>query len=762
MSGSRRFGIRAAALVAALALALGAGVMLRVSRGVFHRPTRLTAELSLGARFADSLESAVSFTSQRNLSSPDVLAALYLQRLRLGIGSPFRLVDYVLRDPLLRPEHRRLLAEGILARTSIGNAYHTPGEALQLLAPVPDAGRGNAHRRFIERVTEEAASPRAAELALRLSYGIGATSGIVSHRASAVALGAIAQARDRALAMRDVATLLAAARRQRVDPLDLVGTWRAERKFAVELPLQDPPSAEEERAALALLPRYTAQLDSLGIAPAVGAPKRSDLERDAAMAASALVAQRNAPPQAPIIVTLGGYTSYIVASGRSEADRSARTAFVQRSNNEESMTAEFARLEATVGPAPEAALAVLAAAVAMRAYAQETAWLPGESGPSPFELQSRLGLAELSFDKRVPETWRPYFTRMLDGVVRDVRTVFPSLDLTGLRVRFGDSPMRERALALHDPGTRTIYFPLTTSAGAMAHEFAHDLDWQAARRRYGVRGGYRTDRSVRQYQDDLTASVRRLASARPRRDSTSTAGERPTEAFARGVDWFVASALAHQGRLNGYVSAVQDEMLTGYASATAPRPGGGDADATLDALREISPVDPSLMAWYESTFGRGRRLGAAEAIRRVLMAPQPSFAGRSSPWQGFDAFQASSRMLRSSPEAGAGWRCLLSSPSLQGFDVDATKDAMQFAADERARGVIRRWGDYALTLSDASWRFRALGGAPWDGQIYEDAVREVRDAILWRAARIDDGRAGLDLAEHAERRAAWDHCAAEH
>jgi hypothetical protein len=105
---------------------------------------------------------------------------------------------------------------------------------------------------------------------------------------------------------------------------------------------------------------------------------------------------------------------------------------------------------------------------------------------------------------------------------------------------------------------------------------------------------------------------------------------------------------------------------------------------------------------------------------------------------------------------------LLSSPSLQGFDVDATKDAMQFAADERARGVIRRWGDYALTLSDASWRFRALGGAPWDGQIYEDAVREVRDAILWRAARIDDGRAGLDLAEHAERRAAWDHCAAEH
>lgn len=763
MSGPRRIGIRTLAIGAVIALGVGSAVMLRLSIANSRRAPKLTAELSLGSRWADSLERAVSHTPESMLTSPDVIAVLYLQRLRLGVGSPFRLADYALRDPMVSMQHRRLLAEAILARTAVGNAYHTSGEALQLLAPIPDAGRGYAHRRFMERVTESAASPRAAELALRLTYAVGATSGMVSHRASAVALGAIAQARDRALAMRDAGALLAAARRQHVDAVDLVSTWRAERRFTVEQPLQDPPSSDDETAALALLPKYTAQLDSLGSAPGDSALGAMGLGEEVAEAASAVAARRNGPPQAPITVTLGGYTTFIVAGGRTDAERAARSTFVTRANNEETMTAELARLEARVGGAPEASLAVLSAAVAMRAYAQEVAWLPGDDGPSALGLQSRLGLADLSFDKRVPEAWRPYFTRMLDGVVHDMRTVFPSMDLAGLSVRFGESPMREKALALHDPGSRTIYFPLATSAGAMAHELAHDLDWQAARRRYGLRGGYRTDRSVRQYQDGLSSSVRRLASARPRRDSASNAaGERPTEAFARGVDWFVASALAHQGRLNGYVSAVQDEMLTGYASATAPRPGGGDADATLEALREIAPVDPSLVSWYDATYGRGRRLGVADAIRRVLLAPQPSLGGRGSPWLGFDAFQSSARMLRASPEAGAGWRCLLSAPSLQGLDVGATKDAMEFAAEERARGMVRRWGEYALTLPDASWRYRALGGAPYDTAIYESMVREVRDAMLWRAARIDDGRIGVDLAEHAERRATSERCAAEH
>jgi hypothetical protein len=45
---------------------------------------------------------------------------------------------------------------------------------------------------------------------------------------------------------------------------------------------------------------------------------------------------------------------------------------------------------------------------------------------------------------------------------------------------------------------------------------------------------------------------------------------RPAEVFARTVDWFVSVALAREGRVNGYLSAVQDEVLSGHV-AVLPR-----------------------------------------------------------------------------------------------------------------------------------------------------------------------------------------------
>jgi len=719
----------------------------------------IAREFALGSRWADSLERSLARQEAPRIEPGAAMAALYLERLRLGVGSPFRLIDFALRDPLLPEGMRRRVAEAILARTSVGATYATPPEALDLVSPQGAPGEGLAHRQFMERVTEEADSPRAAELALRLGYTVGAASGVVSHRASAVALGAIAQARDRAFAIRDVEALLREARRQRLDPVDLVPIWRASRRFLVERPLPDPPSADDEREAVRLLPALAREMESLETTAAPAATLRS-LGGAAGGVAAELVARRAAPPQAPIAVTMGGYASFVVGVAGVTPDRGARSAFVARARNEEAMVAELARLRGSAGQVSEAGLATLTASVAMRAYAQERAWLPGDDGPSALELQSQLGLAALSFDAKVPLAWRPYYTRMLGDVVSDLRLVFPSLDLRGLTVRFGDSPLAERALALHDPGSRTVYFPLATSAGAMAHELAHDLDWQAARRRYGVRGGYRTDRSMRGYSDQFSATVRRLASAsRPRRESLSSSvqADRPTEAFARGVDWFVAAALAHKGRMNGYLSSVQDATITGYASASVPRAGAIERDATLEALREIASVSPEVVSWYDSTYGTGRRLGVADAVRRTLIAPLTRTDIRGGQLEGVNARFTAPRALYA--RAADGWSCLLGAPSLGGRDDWSLQAAMTFAAEARARGLVRRWGEYARGMPAASARFRALGGAPWLPATSDSVVREVRDAILWRAARPDDGRAGSDFAERAERREAWGRCA---
>lgn len=711
----------------------------------------MAGELMIGARFADSLDGLLT---RGGGDSSAVVAALYLERARLGLGSPFRLVEYALRDPLLPSGHRRLVANAILARTQQGRIYSTPPAALNLIAP---SGRtsGRAHRDFIEGAIDGASDPRAAEMALRLAYQIGASSGAVSHRATAIAIGAIAQARDRALAMRDVEELLERARRSHMDPVDLVPIWRATRQFGVEAPLTGPATREQDRMASQLLPSLLAGLDSVGADAPHGLRERS-LGIEASAMAVALAAHRNAPPQAPVVVTLSGFSSYVMSGGRTSPSRSARAAFVASSTTEESMAAGYARLRAVEGISTEASVSVLTAAVALRPYAQERTWLPGDGGPSPLDLQGRLGLASLTFDTRVPLTWRPYYTRMLDDVVRDLRLVFPRFDVSGLHVRFGDSPLKDKALALHDPATRTVYFPVGTSAGAMAHEFSHDLDWQAARKRYGSTTGYRTDRSVRQFHDGLAATLGRMAST-PRGERSANSPDRPTETFARGVDWIIASALAHRGVMNGYLSAVQDEALTGYASATAPRRDATQQDATILALSAIADVDRDVLKWYEASYGLARRANISDGVQRALTAPMPRLDAQVPGERAFDPWSPTTRMLRASPEAAGAWHCLLSAPSLQSSDQGALRRAMQLAADARVRGVVDRWGEYSERQNN--WRLRMLGRAPWNPAARDSLERELRDALLWRAARVDDGRLGVDLVERAERAAAWDGCA---
>ena len=717
----------------------------------------------LGARVVGGLRYADSLTRVGRAApvpAPDAVAALYVERARLGVGSPFRLIDQALRDPALPREVRRQVAYAILGRTAEGLAYTSPAEALDLLS-AKGRGLGLAHRNFIEDVVDGARDPRAAELALRLAYQVTAASGATSPRAGAVAIAAIAQARDRALARRDAEALILWARRRRVDPVDEVPAWREARRFAVEQPLVEPATEAQEREASGMLPRLITALDSI-VVPAPRTRREHDLDAAMATAASLAAGARQAPPQAPVVVTMGGFATFITSGGLTPASRAARSEFTARARNEELLVAEYARLKSREPYAAEAALGVVTAAVALRPYAQEAPWFPGDVGPSVATLSERYGLAAVEFDRDVPASWHPYYTRMFDAVVHDLVRAFPHLTLAGLRVRFGESPLRERALALHDPMTRTVYFPVATSAGAMAHELSHDLDWQAARKRYGAQNSYRTDRSMRQYRDGLAATLDRMAAGASngrRAGRASPGGERPTEAFARGVDWIVASWLAREGILNGYLSAVQDEWLTGYASASAPRRDAPQADPTITALREIADVSPEMVSWFDASYGTDRRVSVAEGVRRALLSPMPRVELRTgAPGSAFTAWSETVRALRAAPEAASGWSCQLMVPTLGRSDRELLRRTMEVAAEARVSGLVRRWGEYSERTS-GSWRFRALGGAPWRPAIADSVTREMRDALLWRAARVEDGRPGSDFAERAERAASASACA---
>jgi hypothetical protein len=223
------------------------------------------------------------------------------------------------------------------------------------------------------------------------------------------------------------------------------------------------------------------------------------------------------------------------------------------------------------------------------------------------------------------------------------------------------------------------------------------------------------------------------------------------------VDWIVASWLANQGVMNGYLSAVQDEWLTGYASAAAPRRDAPQGDPTMIALREITDVSPRVVHWFEEEYGEARRASLAEAVRRTLLAPLPRVDVRTTSSTGVSAWSTTMRALRTSHEASAGWSCQLSSPALSRTDREVLRRAMETAADARVRGLTKRWGDYAAK-SPASWRLRSLGGAPWNPAVGDSVTIELRNALLWRATRVDDGQPGADFVERAERTAARDAC----
>jgi hypothetical protein len=377
----------------------------------------------------------------------------------------------------------------------------------------------------------------------------------------------------------------------------------------------------------------------------------------------------------------------------------------------------------------------------MRAYAQEPVWHPGFPGPSERDLTARFGLSSVRFDDDVPAGWRSYHLRMLEHALVDLHTVFPTLTLRGLSIRVG-AHGRVDALATHSPRTRTITLPVESGAGTIAHEIAHDLDWQAALARDRVRGDYRTDRALRFRGDPVAPALR---------DLTTTVGDsgtfatRPAELFARSVEWLVVTSMARVGRTSGYLSAAVDEAIPGYGAALAPAPGGRMGEAVVRIVEEIASLNEKDRAWYLKMYGQHAQPAAWDVVRMVLDAPL------SDPEPGVTDAHAPltlSGLRDAEPPEGPG--SLLAATAAAPVCVD-------FRMEPRAPdGAWRR--QLAAVLRSARARGEALeqaeriGGAPgrdWmRGRLYgpgwtatarlDSATAEILEPLTRRAERVED------------------------
>lgn len=212
--------------------------------------------MAAGARLADSLAAASDW------DDAGVVALGYFERLRLGLGSPFRLAEQAAGDARLHGTLGRRVAWGLLAETLRGQAFAIDsaalGDAADALAPGgnPDGGW---HRALIDSAIRAAPTARTGEEAVRVTYGLARAEGLVTARVAQAAVQAAALARDRRLATDDARALLAASRTSpKRGALILLRDWRLERRFRSEMALlsdaltPDAPEAVREAEQLLL------------------------------------------------------------------------------------------------------------------------------------------------------------------------------------------------------------------------------------------------------------------------------------------------------------------------------------------------------------------------------------------------------------------------------------------------------------------------------------------------------------------------------
>lgn len=686
------------------------------------------------------------------------LELLYLERSRLGLGSPFRLIEQALVDGRLEEARRRALGEALLALTLRGAGYEIDPAGVAGPRGRAEPQAAQAHLGLVTDAVAEASDPRVGEQAVRLAYLLAQAEGLVDP----VLVRGIAQAaalvRDRETARGDARALLRAAHATGRDPLDLVVEWRAARRFTVEAPRIEGVHAAAERQAIELAPRLLNAIRET----VAGEGERFRRLRPAqkpllnAATAAALAARLEpTPPQAPVAVAVGVAGRMFAGSYGVEPD-SLGLQLRDRMPNEESLALQNAiLLENQPVLEPVLARAVLGAASGLRAYAQEVVWRPGMEAPSTRELIAQFGLADVRFAEDMPAGWRPYYRRQIHSALLDLQRVLPALDVSGLTLTVAQVPSGG-ALALHSPGGRLIHLPPETGAGTIAHEIAHDIDWQVARRRYRVRGDYGSDIAARGGRRDRLAATYIGLTGSALVDNAGTAIDRPhhsrpAEIFARSIDWLVAAALARQGRMNGYLTSIQDEMLTGYGTAVPPDMNGRVGAALVSILDEVAPLRAETRAWYLETYGFGRGLSSTDLIRAIAELPTDpagtmggSALGRAAGPGAATAVlrEPLERLRATAAEALVAGVCRAPANSLDPGAAAARTRLIEVAAQARARGMAREYAAAVMGHRGVAALSERFEPGPWStrvepaqAELLRSLVEQVSDVVPSREIR---------------------------
>ncbi len=713
---ARQPGIQRAVLALSLACALGTAATL-VS--VLRKSATANERLVSAARELDALTDG----SPEDDRTRAAIAWGYAERLRLGIESPFRLIDAAARDPRLRPDERRTVSWALLGHVLRGETHHVDPAALDRLGPTPDgeSAAGEQHLELITDAIARADDPRAAELAVRLAYTLAVAERIVEGAAPQIAAEAAALLADREVARREAGHIVRSARA--TDPIGEIQRRRARRAFYVERPVLLEPGPEIEREAVALVRPLLDSLRTMNPRDAVTTEPSPRPAQSADFSVALLEAGGLLPPAPPLVVTMRRHAPAV--RGRVPALHPG----LSRVHNAEMLAAIVQAVDTTREQRRALGRLLLATGVAMRSLAQETIWFAGDSVGTVEHTVAALGLGAITFDRDVPASWQPYYLKQLADGVRDLRRVLPEMRLDAVLVRFRVSAPADSALAMHDPRSRTVHLPLATAGGTLTHELAHDLDRRSAadlglpgyRSDNVARGAVAASRRSGGVDGRLAASLRALtdeAADNPR--AARTQADRPAEIFATRVDWFVARALARRGISSGFLSAVQDEWLTGHVVHPDRLRNATRSRSLVTALTEMTPVAAFAAVESEPSLQTLLRWSLAGPVDRRVAA---------------EIVRGDRRAWSIAPLVGHGGELC--------DDEGDRVELIRMAAESRARGWVRLRARWMADGDRTPWARSLMGQGPWSEALAEDRVDELRDYVLVQLAADAELSSGI-------------------
>jgi hypothetical protein len=500
--------------------------------------------------------------------------------------------------------------------------------------------------------------------------------------------------------------------------------WRAERRFEVEEPIVYATTWATSRDLISRAAGLFEILDStasLRRAIAADSQRRElhDINASLRQAARRLATERGAPPSPAILQIASG-----VPMGR----------LVPPAANEEELAAAWLSVRSLTPHEQRAwARAFVSASVRLRTTAQDAVWFAGDKVPRVIDLQERHGIRAITFPSGFRSTWRDYTLQAVDRALTDARRVFPDIDYRGLRIHIGvKADWPARAMALHDPESRTIYFPLVSAPGVFAHELGHDLDWQVARSVFGEYGIYATDGTARRSSELLAAPVGRLTGASAIGGSKNvrhSANIRPTEVLARHVDWLVAAGLATMGRSNGFLSTIQDG---GDALGNTTAPERGHVDAAVSVISAATRVPVRTVAQIHAAVDEEPLV--RDVVTRALSTNirMPWSRRAVSP---FDALGGAPSMFRQATDPRLARRCVAEAARVAG-EPDWVADVYALVADARSRDVMRRLQHSSTPARRMSTHMvrAGLAAGPVEPTLRETSFNQLRRDIEWQLA----------------------------